>query len=262
LASRDRRPPPRAALAIAGLDPSGGAGVLADAVAMAKEGVHPLGVVTAITTQTAKGVRAVDPVSPAVLRRQIAALLQDQPVHAAKTGLLPSAAHVSAVAAALPEDVPLVVDPVIASSGGFRFLDAAGVRRLRATLIPRATLLTPNLPEAALLTGARVRTLAERRKAAEALRRLGARAVLVKGGHGAGDDLVDVLLDAEGFLELRGPRIGDGAHGTGCALASAIAAHLALGERLRDAVRAARERVRARMAAARRFGRGRPVLGA
>jgi hydroxymethylpyrimidine/phosphomethylpyrimidine kinase len=248
-------------LTVAGLDPSGGAGITADVLRFAREGVHPLAVVSALTTQDTRGVRRVDPVEPRLVRRQIRTLADDLPVGAAKTGLLPSAAHVDAVADALPPGVALVVDPVLASSGGYRFLDARGVRRLKSRLLPRATLVTPNLGEAEELTGLPVRSLEERKRAAEAIRRLGARAVLIKGGHGREDPVVDLLLDERGFVPMRARRRRGSVHGTGCALSASIAALLARGLTLREAVAGARRRLARDLAGARRLGAGRPLLG-
>ncbi len=253
-----RRP---VALTVAGLDPGGGAGIVADSLRLAREGVHPLAVASALTVQDSRAVQRVQAVEVRLFRAQIRALFDDFPVRAVKTGLLPSAAHVDAVAECVPERVSLVVDPVLASSGGVVFLDRRGRRRLVEALFPRATLVTPNLPEARALVGSIEADLRSLRGAAEALRALGPRAALLKGGHGEGPVVVDVLASAAGLRVFRAKRVPVTAHGTGCALSAAIAARLARGDSLVDAVGRGIARVRADLRAAVRLGRGRPTLG-
>jgi hydroxymethylpyrimidine/phosphomethylpyrimidine kinase len=246
---------------VAGLDPTGGAGAAADALRIAREGAHPLVVVSALTVQDTRGVRRVRAVDPQLFAEQLAALARDARIAAAKSGLLPSAAHVAALARALPKNTPLVVDPVLASSGGFPFLDARGIAALRRALLPRAALVTPNLPELARLSLLPTNTPAEIAAAARRLLALGARAVLVKGGHASGAAVTDWLFDGRGAVAFRARRLRADAHGTGCALAAVLAARLALGDGLRAAAAAAVRRVRADLAHARRLGRGRPILG-
>jgi hydroxymethylpyrimidine/phosphomethylpyrimidine kinase len=168
---------------------------------------------------------------------QIEALLEAFPVGAAKTGMLATARVCTAVADALPDDLPLVVDPVMAATSGGRLLDPAAVAVLIERLMPRAALLTPNLGEAAALVDRPVRTIDEMREAAELLRDLGARAVLVKGGHGEGAEAIDLLVDDDGVFPFVGPRFPWDVHGSGCCLSAAIAARLAQGADLRTAVR-------------------------
>lgn len=231
-----------AVLCIGGLDSSGGAGLLRDAATVAGLGVAVRAAASAVTAQGPGGVAAVQPVDPATLAAQIAAA---GPVAAVKTGMLCDAARVRAVAAALP-DAPLVLDPVLAASSGRALLDPGGVAAMLDLLVPRAALVTPNGPErdalAALLGVAPADLPA-------ALLDRGCGAVLVKGGHGGGPSCEDVLHDAGGRRRFRAPRLPGGARGTGCTLASAVAARLARGGGLAEAVADARAVVRARIRA-------------
>jgi hydroxymethylpyrimidine/phosphomethylpyrimidine kinase len=233
------------ALTIAGSDPGGGAGVQADLRTFAAFGVHGASVLAALTAQDTRGVHATLEVPPAFVVLQLDAVLDDLPVRAAKTGMLHRAAVIDAVVARLgARPLPhLVVDPVLAASGGEALLEPAGIAVLRERLLPLATLVTPNLREAEVLTGRTVSEPAEMREAARALVALGARAALVKGGHLPGDAL-DVLYDGHEFRELRAPRVeGRRLHGTGCVLSAAITAGLALGDHLADAVAEAKRYV-------------------
>lgn len=246
------------ALAIAGSDPSGGAGLQADLKTFAAFGVFGAGVVAALTAQNTCGVRAVVDVDPAFVAAQLDAVLDDLAVAAAKTGMLGRRAVVEAVAERLvARPLPhLVVDPVIVATSGQALLDAGGVACLRTHLLPLATLVTPNLDEAAALTGRRVATPAEMRDAARALVALGARAALVKGGHLEGEAL-DVLYDGRDFHELATARVGAALrHGTGCTLSAGVTAGLALGFDLEAAVAAAKRYVTRALASAPRVGRG------
>ena len=171
--------------------------------------------------------------------------------------MLANAAVCIAVADALPDDLPLVVDPVMAATSGGRLLDADAVGVLVERLLPRAALVTPNLGEAAALAGMPVRTIDEMREAAERLRELGVRAVLVKGGHGEGPEAVDLLVDDDGALPLGGPRYPFDVHGSGCCLSAAITARLAQGADLRTAVRDGKAVVTAAIAGAVRAPDGR-----
>lgn len=257
----DRRP--RVALTIAGSDPTGGAGVQGDLRAFASLGVHGLSVVTCITAQGTRGVRRVVALDVALVRAQLDALLEDVRVDAVKTGALATAAIVRLVARRTARiRAPLVVDPVLASTSGATLLDRRAVGVLAAELLPRATLVTPNVDELAILLGRdRPRDARALRDAAFALREsTGARAVLGKGGHLDGDP-IDVLVDARGTLIFPGKRVRTRCtHGTGCALASAIAAGLANGRSLRAAVRAAKAIVTEAIRRARPIGPGKSPL--
>lgn len=232
------------ALTIAGSDPSGGAGLQADLKTFAAFGVYGAAVVTALTVQNTRGVREVRLVDAPFVVHQLDAVLDDLDVRAAKTGMLGGAAVVEAVAdrlAAGPR-VPLVVDPVLVATAGQRLTDAEAVAPLVRRLLPLATLVTPNLPEAEALTGRPVTSPAEMRDAARALVDCGAGAALVKGGH-LRDVALDVLWDGTAFHELSALRRAGAFHGTGCTLAAAIAAELARGAPLGEAVAAAKRYV-------------------
>ncbi|HEX2025824.1 MAG TPA: bifunctional hydroxymethylpyrimidine kinase/phosphomethylpyrimidine kinase [Actinomycetota bacterium] len=230
------------ALTIAGSDSGGGAGIQADLKTFHALGVWGMSAVTAVTVQNTKGVSGYEALSPTVVGDQVRAVVGDIGVDAAKTGMLASAAIIDAVAEAVGETgVPnLVVDPVSVSKHGHPLLDEDAADALRTRIVPLATLVTPNLPEAALLTGRPVRTEEDMERAGQALLELGAAAALVKGGHLEGSDrAVDLLVTAEGVEPIAAERIETPhTHGTGCVLSSAIAAHLALGAGLVDAVRA------------------------
>jgi hydroxymethylpyrimidine/phosphomethylpyrimidine kinase len=229
------------ALTIAGSDPSGGAGMQADLKTFHQHGVYGAGVVTLLTVQNTRGVYRVQALAPDLVAEQLAAVLDDVPPHAAKTGALGSAAVVEAVAERLARTgFPLVVDPVMVSKHGAPLMDEDAQRALVERLLPRATLLTPNAPEAAALWGREVRTLAQAREAARAIAALGPRAVLVKGGHLEGDP-VDVLFAEGTLLEIPSERVQTTqTHGTGCTYSAAITARLAKGESVAEAVRAAK----------------------
>jgi hydroxymethylpyrimidine/phosphomethylpyrimidine kinase len=236
------RPPPRPrALSIAGSDSGGGAGIQADLKTFSALGVFGMTAVTAVTVQNTRGVSGYEALSPATVADQIRAVATDIGVDAAKTGMLASAAIVDAVADAIADTrLPnLVVDPVSVSKHGHRLLAEDAVDALRARILPLATLVTPNLPEAAALTGFPVDEPDGMRKAAEAIRAMGPAAVLVKGGHLEGEDRADDLLfDGRELVWISGARIDTPhTHGTGCVLSSAIAAHLARGAPLPEAVR-------------------------
>ena len=237
---------PLVALTIAGSDSSGGAGVQADLKAFAACGVFGTSAITALTAQNTTGVRGVHAVPAAFVVEQVEAVLDDLDVAAVKTGMLATAEVVSAVAglAAAGRLPHLVVDPVMVASSGARLLETAAEQAYVEALLPSAEVLTPNLSEAQVLLGRAITTLDEQREAAEALGALGPRAVLVKGGHavaGTGGDAVDVLWDGTQVLELRAPRVvGRNDHGTGCTLASAIAAGLARGDGVVEAVASAK----------------------
>ena len=236
-----QNPQPSITLTIAGSDSGGGAGIQADLKTFHARGVHGLSVVTAITSQNTRGVSAVHAVPLTHIRSQLAALFDDFPIAAVKTGMLGSAAITRLVAREMAARKPawLVVDPVMIATSGARLLDEDAVEALTEELIPLADLLTPNLPEAEALLGHPIKTAAQFDAAGEALLMLGAGAVLLKGGHAKGNEVVDRYYDARGVLELRHPRLPREGHGTGCTLASAIAAELACGRSPRSAVRRA-----------------------
>ncbi len=229
------------ALTIAGSDPSGGAGIQADLKTFHQFGVYGEAVITLLTVQNTTGASRVDVVDPELVAQQIAAVLQDIPPAAAKTGALGSTAVVEAVARAAAEfDFPLVVDPVMVGKHGSPLLPESAVRSIRDRLLPYAALITPNLPEAEALSEMPIRTLDDMREAACRIARMGPRAVLVKGGHNVGD-ATDILFDEAGFLELPAPRIAtQHTHGTGCTYSAAITAGLAQGLALRDAIHRAK----------------------
>jgi hydroxymethylpyrimidine/phosphomethylpyrimidine kinase len=231
-------------LTIAGVDPSGGAGVLADLKTFSALGAYGCGVIAALTAQNTRAVTGIHEVPPAFLRLQLQTLFDDVRIDAVKIGMLASCELIRVVAETLGRHAPrfVVLDPVMVAKSGDRLLRADAVAALRSELVPLATVLTPNLPEAGDLLGRAVGDGAEAmRAAARELRALGARHVLVKGGHGAGDTLVDVLYDGARFVELPTARIRTrNTHGTGCTLSSAIAALLPQRPGVADAVRDAR----------------------
>ncbi len=229
------------ALTIAGSDSGGGAGIQADLKTFSALGVFGMTAITAVTVQNTKGVSDVEELSPSVVAEQIRSVAGDIGVDAAKTGMLASAPIVEAAAEAIEETrLPhLVVDPVFVSKHGHLLLAADAVGSLKRLILPLATLVTPNLPEAAGLAGVDVQDRDDMRRAAGAILRLGPRAVLVKGGHLEGDRSTDLFV--EGDLEewIDAERIDTPhTHGTGCTLSAAITAHLARGAPLLDAVRA------------------------
>jgi hydroxymethylpyrimidine kinase/phosphomethylpyrimidine kinase len=229
-------------LIIAGSDPGAGAGLQQDLKVATLLGTYGLTVVTALTIQNSRGVQAVQPVAPEVVDAQLRAVLSDFPVAAVKVGMLATTAIVEVVARRLQEYQPqyLVVDPVLAASSGAALLDPVGITTLKEEIFPLTHLLTPNAPEAALLTGMEVSTPAHLEDAARRLQKLGPQWVLAKGGHLPGEP-VDVLTDGTNAYHLPGPRLAaPHNHGSGCALASACAAGLAQGLSLPEAVNQAR----------------------
>ncbi|MEQ1869048.1 MAG: bifunctional hydroxymethylpyrimidine kinase/phosphomethylpyrimidine kinase [Vicinamibacterales bacterium] len=226
------------ALTIAGSDSGGGAGIQADLKTFAAFGVYGTSAITAVTAQNTKGVIAVHVLPCDIVTAQIAAVAGDITVHATKIGMLASAAIVEAVAAAIEAfALPLVVvDPVMVAKSGDRLLDADAVAALCAKLLPRALVVTPNIPEAEALASMAITSSNDAREAARRIHRLGPKAVVIKGGHAEGHEVVDLLFDGHAFLEFRTPRIATrNTHGTGCTFASAIAANLATGSTLAEA---------------------------
>jgi hydroxymethylpyrimidine/phosphomethylpyrimidine kinase len=228
---------PPIALTIAGSDPSGGAGIQADLKTFHQFGVYGEAVVTLITVQNTVRASRIEMLAPDLVTAQIAAVLEDIPPGAAKTGALGSEGMVAAVARAAAEfTFPLLVDPVIVSKQGLPLLSGAAVSAVRNLLLPAAYLITPNIPEAEALTGNTIRTPSDMRLAAECIHRLGARAVLVKGGHLDGE-AIDILYDGNGFNEFPAARLATPhTHGTGCTYSAAITACLAAGVPLVESV--------------------------
>lgn len=226
-------------LSIAGSDPSGGAGIQADIKSISANGGYAMAVITALTAQNTRGVQAVQLLEPEIISAQIASIRDDIRIDAVKIGMLGNAQIIQAVAQALRGlEAPIVLDPVMVAKGGDRLLAAEAVDALRQDLLPLAALITPNLPEAAdLLRVDEARAKPAMRDQAEQLLALGARGVLMKGGHLGGEDSPDLLLHSGGADWLEGARIDSpNTHGTGCTLSSAIAAHLGAGHGLKEAV--------------------------
>jgi hydroxymethylpyrimidine/phosphomethylpyrimidine kinase len=234
----------RNVLSIAGSDPSGGAGIQADLKTFSARGVYGMAVLTALTAQNTQGVSGVHLVPAAFVADQIRAVFADVRVDAVKLGMIANAEIADAVADALQQHsgVPVVLDPVMVAKGGANLLDPAAVDVLTRRLLPLATVLTPNLPEAAaLLHGTAAESREEMADQAQRLRALGPAAVLVKGGHLAGDESPDVLATSAGLSWFEAARIKTtNTHGTGCTLSSALAAELAKGATLFQAVAAAK----------------------
>ena len=246
------------ALTIAGSDSGGGAGIQADLKTFAALGVHGTSAITAITAQNTREVTDILEVPTALIRAQIDAVVGDIGVQAAKTGMLSSAAIIDAVVDAIDHNgiTALVVDPVMVAKGGAKLLRDDAVHALRTRLVPKAAVLTPNLPEATVLLGRTVASLGERRQAAKDLVEMGARAVVVKGGHAAGD-VTDVFWDGTNLVELRAGRIDTAnTHGSGCVFSAAITAELARGLEPVEAVRKARQFITGAIAHAIEIGHG------
>ncbi len=227
------------ALTIAGSDSSGGAGIQADLRAFESLGVHGASVLTLITAQGTRGVRKVEPLRAEMVRAQLDAVFEDLPPRAVKTGALGNAAVVEIVADALrTQNVPhLVIDPVINPTLGRALLDDSGFTAFVRELIPMASLVVPNRDEASRLAGRQVKTLTQAKSACKAIAALGARAVLLKGGHFTGAETVDLLYENNEFSELRSPRLNvPPMHGLGCTLSALVAALLARDFTLRAAV--------------------------
>ena len=233
----------RTALTIAGSDSGGGAGIQADLKTFAAHGVYGTSAITAITAQNTLGVTGWVALEADMVIAQIEAIAGDIGADAVKIGMLANAAIVEAVAATIASlDLPQVVlDPVMIAKGGDRLLEEAAVHAMRQELLPLAHVVTPNVPEAEVLAGISISTLAGMQDAARRILDLGPRVVVVKGGHLDGRESIDVVCSAGGSYEVRGPRIaGRNTHGTGCTLSSAIAANLAIGLPDREAIEAAR----------------------
>jgi len=238
------------ALTIAGSDSGGGAGIQADLKTFAAHGVYGTSAITALTAQNTIGVEGVHVVPDDFVAAQIEAVVSDLGCHAVKTGMLANSTIVEAVAAAIESfELPnLVVDPVMVAKSGDHLLDEEAVHALRWTLIRLARVVTPNIPEAEVLAKMTIASLDDMKEAARRIAMLKPAAVVIKGGHLAGPEVIDILFEKGEFHEWVGPRIeGPNTHGTGCTFAAAIAAHLAKGAPLTDAVPAAKAYVEGAM---------------
>jgi hydroxymethylpyrimidine/phosphomethylpyrimidine kinase len=248
------------ALTIAGSDSSGGAGIQADLKTFAAFGVYGASVITALTAQNTRGVSGIHLVPADFVTAQIDAVFSDLGVKAVKIGMVAQLATIEAIVAGLTRWSPkhIVLDPVMVATSGDRLLATEAVEALRSKLVPRASLVTPNLPEAAALLDEPVASSeAAIESQGKRLLAMGCRAVLLKGGHGQGPESIDYLIDGNGIIALAAPRIATkNTHGTGCSLSSAIAAGLAKGESMETAVRHAKAWVSAAIAAADRFDVG------
>ena len=250
---------------VAGSDSGGGAGIQGDLKTVTCLGGYGMSAITALTAQNTQGVSGIHVVPPAFIAQQMQLCLSDIGADAIKTGMLHAAEVIEAVAAALPDApaIPLVVDPVMVAKGGAPLLAAEALSALKALLIPRASLITPNLPEAEYLLGTEIRGVEAMQRAAEALLAMGPQAVLLKGGHADGETLTDLLLmRGAAPILLETARIHTRhTHGTGCCFASAIATGLAQGMALEAATRRAHAYVQAAIAAAPGLGHGHGPLG-
>jgi len=251
---------PGRVLIVAGSDSGGGAGIQADIKTVTVLDAYAATAITALTAQNTEGVFGVLPIPTDFIRQQLEVVLDDLGADAIKTGMLHDTGVIETVAAVLIEraaTVPLVVDPVMAAKGGTKLIETDAIETLKRLLIARATVLTPNLPEAEILCGGSIRDLAEMRAAGQSLLRFGSRAVLMKGGHLPGEIVTDILVTAAGTRVWESPRIHSRhTHGTGCTLASAIAAGLAQGFDIEGAVNRAHAYVQRAIASAPGLGRG------
>lgn len=248
-----------AALTIAGSDSSGGAGIQADLKTFAAFGVYGASVLTALTAQNTMGVAAIADLEPSFVAAQIDSVLDDLPITAAKTGMLSRREIIEVVAERLrSRPVPsLVVDPVMVAASGDVLLQPDAIESMRTLMLPLAAIITPNTYEAALLAGLKIANPEDLRHAAHELVRMGVRAVLVKGGRFAEGDAVDVFFDGKNELRLTSPRVPVArAHGTGCTLSAAIAASLARGRNMLQAVQTAKRYVTRALQQAQPLGHG------
>ena len=250
-------------LIIAGSDSGGGAGIQGDLKTVTCLGGYAMTAITALTAQNTQGVFGIHPVPPAFIAQQIQLCLEDIGADAVKTGMLHSAEVIAAVANTLPPDIPLILDPVMVAKGGAPLLQPEAAAALKSLLIPRAALLTPNIPEAELLLGRAISNTEAMQDAAQDLLALGCGAVLLKGGHMEGDTLTDILATPHApphvFTSLR--IASRHTHGTGCTLASAIATFVAQHQSLNEAVAQARNYVQQAMQHAPALGSGHGPLG-
>ena len=251
-------------LTVAGSDSGAGAGIQADLKTFAACGVYGTSAITAVTAQNTMGVNAWQALEADLVIAQMEAVADDFGVEAVKTGMLANAAIVEAVAASIQElGLPnLVVDPVMVAKGGDRLLDEDAIHALRLELLPRAEIVTPNVPEAEVLAGMSIRSLQEMREAGRRILALGPRVVVVKGGHLEGPESIDLVISDDDHFELRGKRIpGVHTHGTGCTFSAAITAFLARGDAARPALEKARAYLEGAIAHAPGLGHGHGPLG-
>lgn len=228
----------KTALTIAGSDSGGGAGIQADLKAFAAQGVFGMSVITAVTAQNTMEVRSVQNIDLSIIKDQIEAVFDDLPVNAVKIGMLLSSETVELVANTLKKYKPefIVLDPVMVSKGGHHLLQEEAITALKKHMIPLATVITPNIPEAEVLTGIRIQSTEDLMDVCRAIHLLGAKTVLLKGGHLSGES-IDLFFDGREFHWIKGERIHTkNTHGTGCTLSSAIAANLAKGASLKTAI--------------------------
>jgi hydroxymethylpyrimidine/phosphomethylpyrimidine kinase len=253
----------RVALTIAGSDSGGGAGVQADLKTFAAHGVFGTSAVTAITAQNTLGVMMVEALSADLVTAQMEAVVSDIGAHAAKTGMLATAAIVEAVAAAVEDlEIPfLIVDPVFIASSGERLLDDEALGTFKAELLRRAFVVTPNVQEAETLSGVTIRNELDRREAARRIAAIGARSVIITGGHFPSREVIDLLYDGERFRDFAHERVGGRPrHGTGCTFAASLTAHVALGRTLEEAIPLAQHYVAGALRHGLELGRGRGLL--
>jgi hydroxymethylpyrimidine/phosphomethylpyrimidine kinase len=253
----------RRALTIAGSDSGAGAGIQADLKTFAAHGVYGTSAVTAVTAQNTLGVTMFEALSADLVTSQIEAVVSDIGADAAKTGMLANAAIVEAVVAAVRAlDIPLlVVDPVMIAKSGDRLIDDDAVAMMKAELLQHAYVVTPNIPEAEVLSGITIRTTDDRREAARRISGLGANAVVIKGGHFPTEDIRDLLFDHRQFVEFRHERVtARHPHGTGCTFSAAITANLALGRTLSDAIHLAQQYVAEAIRRGPTLGKGNALL--
>lgn len=254
----------RTALTIAGSDSGAGAGIQADLKTFAAHGIYGTSAVTAVTAQNTLGVVCAEALPADLVTAQIEAVMADIGAHAAKTGMLANAAIVEAVAAAIDDlEIPLVVvDPVMVAKSGHHLLNDEALAAMKAELLSRAFVVTPNVPEAEAISRRPIRTEEDLREAARRILLLGPRAVLIKGGHLPSADIVDLLYDGHTFTEFRAERVpSTSTHGTGCTFAAALASQLALGQTLQDAIPLAQRYVAGAIRNAPGLGKGHGPLG-
>lgn len=259
---RSRRRESPIALTIAGSDSGGGAGIQADLKTFAAHGVYGASVVTAVTAQNTVAVTAIEELTPAIVRHQLDAVASDLQIDGIKTGMLSSSKIISAVVRKLSgtnglSGVPVVVDPVMVSKSGHALLAGSAVRALREKLLPLASVVTPNLPEAAVLVGFELDSMKAWRQAAKEIAGMGAAAVVIKGGHGSGDEVVDLLYTGRRFRSFSARRIhSSNTHGTGCTFSAALCALLARGYGLEKATERAKQYLHQAIETASPIGRG------
>jgi hydroxymethylpyrimidine/phosphomethylpyrimidine kinase len=247
------------ALTIAGSDPSGGAGIQADLKTFSRLRVYGMAVIAAMTAQNTLGVSGIAEVPPEFVQQQLTAVLDDIRPDATKTGMLLTAGVIEVVARSIREHaiLNLVVDPVMISTSGAALMADDAAATFRSVLIPLAFLITPNLNEAGALTGTQIRTVSEMEKACVDIHAMGARNVLIKGGHLEGDEARDILFDGKDLVHFAAPRVPTpNTHGTGCVLSAAITAHLAGGKPVKEAIELGKDFVTRAIKSALQIGKG------